>query len=179
MLAENISDSTTTRGDASDVSEDIADLLASISAPKSTGAPDPSMQDRGGGAINNRKHHRHPVRWRIALVNKGDGKNDIYHGRTYDVSMSGINVLLEHNVFFTSEVVVLLAIPPTLPGQKETIVEIQCNIMHTVLDSEHKQFRLGMKFVQFKRDGKRILSDILSKRHIPKSEPSPYVAMQA
>jgi hypothetical protein len=70
-----------------------------------------------------------------------------------------------------SEVVILLAIPPVHMGQKETIVEIQCRMAYTVLDSEQSQFRIGIRFLHFKGEGKRILSDILSKRAIPKSGP--------
>jgi hypothetical protein len=171
-------------GDTFDLSQDIADILASFSSPKSTGTP--SQENNAGsneggsgfqkkrassssGDANSRKYYRHPVRWRVAIVNKSGGKNDIYHGRTFDVSMSGISILLERNMTFTSEVVVLLAIPPIHQGLKETIVEIQCNLTHSVLDSVHSQFRLGMKYIQFKGEGKKILSEVLSKRHIPKS----------
>ena len=126
------------------------------------------------GDLGKRKHYRHPLHWRVAIVNKSGKQNDIYHGRTHDLSLSGASVLIESNVFFTSEIVLLLAVPPMQQGHKETILEIQCSVMHTVLDSEHSQFRLGMKFMQFKGDGKQILSDILSKRHIPKQEANPY-----
>ena len=176
-----------------DLSQDIADILASFAQPKSTVASNQprnvresnEYDDSDGDVfqkrrillndqINKRAYFRHPVRWRVAIVNKSSGKHEIFHGRTHDVSMFGISILLERNVIFTSEVVVLLAIPPMHQGLKETIVEIQCNLTHSVLDSEHNLFRLGMKFVHFKRDGQRILSDTLSKRHIPKPEPNPY-----
>jgi len=119
----------------------------------------------------NRKHYRHPIHWRIALVHKNGDKNDIYHGRTHDLSMWGASILVDNNIFVMSEVVILLAIPALHMGQKETIVEIQCRMAYTVLDSEQSQFRIGMRFLHFKGEGKRILSDILSKRVIPKSEP--------
>lgn len=126
------------------------------------------------GDLGKRKHYRHPLHWRVAIVNKSGGKNDIYHGRTHDLSLSGASILIEHNVFFTSEIIVLLAVPPMHQGQKETILEIQCSVMHTVLDSAQSQFRLGMRFIHFKGNGKQILSDILSKRHVPKQEANPY-----
>jgi len=84
--------------------------------------------------------------------------------------MWGASILVERNIFVMSEVVILLAIPPLHMGQKETIIEIQCSMVYTVLDSEESQFRIGMRFLNFKGEGKRILSDILSKRLIPKSE---------
>ena len=164
-----------------DLSDELADLLASISPKKSANAAgnaaSNAAESRGSGELTRRKRYRHPVRWRVAIVNKDGDRNDIYHGRTYDVSLSGISVLLDRNMLFTSEVVLLLAIPPMHQGQKETIIEIQCRLTHTVLDSEHSQFRLGMKFIHFKGDGQRILSDILSKRHIPKQAHSFYTSI--
>ncbi len=147
---------------ANDFPEDIASLLGASLAE----APSQSAQERMGR--DRRKHYRHHVHWRVAIVNKNSGKNEIYHGRTHNVSTSGVSILADHNIFFTTEVVILLAIPPMHQGMKETILEIQCSPTHSVLDSEHGQFRLGMKFSHFKDDGKRILSDILSKRVIPK-----------
>ena len=134
----------------------------------------PSRRPSASGEHGRRKHYRHPLRWRVAVVNKSGGQHDIYHGRTHDISLSGASIMLERNVFFTAEVVILLAIPPMHQGQRETILEIQCNVMHTVMDSASGLFRLGMKFVHFKGEGKQVLHDILSKRHIPKQDTKPY-----
>lgn len=114
--------------------------------------------------LSNREYYRHPLHWRVAIV-----KNGIYHGRTHDLSLTGINILIGRNIFFTSDVIILLSIPPMhYQEKKTTTVEIQCSVLHTVLDSVHSEFRLGMKFTHFRRDGKRILSDILSKQLITK-----------
>lgn len=129
---------------------------------------------RGAGSSEHRKHYRHPIHWRIAVVHKNGDKNDIYHGRTHDLSMWGASIHVDHNIFVMSDVVMLLAIPPLHTGQKETIIEIQCRMVYTVLDSEESRFRIGIRFHQFKGDGKRILSDILAKRAIPKSESKTY-----
>lgn len=171
MPENNNIDSAIEGGNAFDLSHDISGILESFSLKESTALPRLIRQNQGSGDLGRRAHFRHPVRWRVAIVIKSAGTHQIYHGRTYDVSMSGMSVLLERNILFTSKVVVLLAIPPMHPGQKETIVEIQSSMMHTVLDPVHNQFRLGMKFIHFKGDGQKILSGILSKRHIPRHEP--------
>jgi c-di-GMP-binding flagellar brake protein YcgR len=121
-------------------------------------------------SAEHRRLYRYPVHWRIALVHKNGDKNDIYHGRTHDLSAGGASVFVDHNIFVMSEVVLLLAIPPLHPGQKETLIEIDCRMAYTILDSEQSRFRIGLRFLHFKGEGKRILSDILSKRVIPKSE---------
>lgn len=125
---------------------------------------------RGAGGSEKRKHCRHPIHWRIAVVHKNGGKNDIYHGQTNDLSMWGASILVDHNIFVMSDVVLLLAIPPYHMGQRETIVEIQCRMVYTVLDSEHGRFRIGLRFKQFKGQGKRALTEILTKREISKQE---------
>lgn len=167
MLGHNNTDSAIEKGGGFDLSHDISGILESFSLKKSTAAPRQPRQNPGSADLGRRAHFRHPVRWRVAIVNNSGGTHQIYHGRTYDMSMSGISILLEHNVIFTSKVVVLVAIPPMHPGQKEIIVEVQSSLMHTVLDPVHNQFRLGMRFINFKGDGQKILSDILSKRYIP------------
>ena len=129
---------------------------------------------RGPGGIEHRKHYRHPIHWRIAMVHKNGSRNDIYHGHTNDLSMWGASILVDHNIFVMSDVVLLLAIPPQHAGQKETIVEIQCRMVYTVLDSEHGRFRIGIRFRHFKGEGKRTLSNVLAKRAIPKPEQKHY-----
>ncbi len=174
MLNNKITASKTAGSDSYGFSEDLDDLLASVSlSPEPAGSPNQIWQFQTGGDTTKRKHHRHPVCWRVAIVNKRSNKNEIYHGRTQNVSLSGISILTDHNVFFTSEVVILLAIPPVYQGQKESIVEIQCRGVYTVLDSVSGQFRIGMKLDQFKGDGKRILSDVLSMRFIREKETAP------
>ena len=129
------------------------------------------------GTPEGRKHYRHPIHWRIALIHKVDDKNVTYHGRTHDLSVSGASILVDQNIFVMSEVLILLAIPPLHAGQRETLIEIQCSMAYTVLDSEQGRFRIGLRFLHFKGEGKRILTDILSKRVLPKSEQKSYIVM--
>ena len=135
-----------------------------------TGQPVPQGKN-AAKSVDHRKGYRHPMHWRIALVYDNGGKNDIYHGRTHDVSVTGASIYVDHNIFL-SEVVMLLAVPPQNIGHKETIIEIKCRMIYTVLDAEQRRFRIGIRFLHFKGDGKKILTDILSQRVIPKA-PSP------
>jgi len=128
-----------------------------------------SQRKRLKGSIDHRKHYRHPIHWRIALIHKNIDKNETYHGVTHNLSVSGASILVDRNIFVTAEVVILLAIPPLHVGQKETILEIQSSMAYTVLDAEENRFRIGLHFLHFKGEGKRILNDILSKRALPKT----------
>lgn len=129
---------------------------------------------RSARSVENRKHYRHPIHWRVAIIHKNGDQNEIYHGRTHDLSLGGASVFVDHNIFMDTKVLMLLAIPPNLPGQKEIIIEAECRMAHTVFDSGKGRFRIGMRFLGFKGAGKKILSYILSKRVIPESDSRPY-----
>ncbi len=115
---------------------------------------------------DDREHVRYPVHWRAAIVHKNVERNDIFHGHTCDLSVSGASVFLHHNIF-RPEVVMLLAVPPLHAGQKETIIEIYCHMAYTVLDSDQSLFRIGLRFMSFKGNGENTLTKNLSKRAIP------------
>ena len=131
----------------------------------------PASQAAAQKTAENREHIRHPVHWRAAIIHKNMDRNDIFHGRTHDLSVSGASVFIHHNIF-RPEVVMLLAVPPLHAGQKETIIEIHCHMAYTVLDSEQSQFRVGLRFLSFKGDGRNILAKILSTRVVPGQEDS-------
>jgi ATP-binding cassette subfamily F protein uup len=113
-----------------------------------------------------REHVRHLCRWRIAIIYENAGKNDIFHGRTADLSSRGATVFVHHNIFRAEAVTMLLAVPPLNAGQRETIVEIRCRMTETILDSEHSLFRIGLYFESFKGNGMNILNSILNNRTV-------------
>jgi ATP-binding cassette subfamily F protein uup len=132
----------------------------------------PTSRSPAKKSAEHRRHARHPCHWRVAIIHKNVDRNDIFHGRTNDLSVSGASVFLHHNIF-RPEVVMLLAVPPLHTGQKETIIEIQCRMVYTVLDAEQSQFRVGLHFHSFKGDGKNILTTILDNRVIPGRKENP------
>lgn len=113
-----------------------------------------------------REHVRHLCRWRIAIIYENAGKNDIFHGRTADLSSRGATVFVHHNIFRSESVTMLLAVPPLNAGQRETIIEIRCRMTETILDSEHSLFRIGLYFESFKGNGMNILNSILNSRNV-------------
>lgn len=111
-----------------------------------------------------REQIRHLCRWRIAIIHENSGKNDIFHGRTADLSSRGATVFIHHNIFRSDAVTMLLAVPPHNSGQRETIIEIRCRMTNTILDSEQSLFRIGLYFESFKGNGREILNSILDSR---------------
>lgn len=115
-----------------------------------------------------RKIRRHPVHWRVAIIRKTHGKTDIYHGRTHDISVSGASVHADQNIYLEDTVVMLLALPPQFPGLKEQLIEINCRMQYTVISDG--RFRIGIQFLDFKGEGRALLSEYLSQRVIPEEK---------
>ena len=95
---------------------------------------------------------RYAVHWKIGILYEKDGKREIFHGRTFEVSASGSSFLSQHNIFKDGNVKVLLALPWYRDNQQEKVIEIEARIIHTILSSENQSFRTGLQFISFKDD---------------------------
>lgn len=111
-----------------------------------------------------RKHIRYRVHWPVAVVHERDGRSEIFHGRTHDLSVNGASIYADHNIFTEEPVTVLLAMPPLSADQREIILEIHSRMAYTVLAANHHQFRIGLHFVRFKENGRTLLANNLSQR---------------
>lgn len=117
-----------------------------------------------------RQRARYPLHLRVAVVyhqHADAATRPRYHGTTSDLSLEGLSVLVEHNVFHEGEVTVLLALPPLHPGIPQKVIEATAKMMYTVLSGEHDAFRIGMVFKRFKRNGKQLLETAISERFPP------------
>ncbi len=118
-------------------------------------------------ASDKRKETRYPLHLRVAVVyhqHEDAATRPRYHGRTSDISMQGLSVLVEENVFHEGEVTVLLALPPVHPGIPQKIIEATAKMMYTVLSGEFDAFRIGLVFRSFKRNGRDLLDTALTER---------------
>jgi hypothetical protein len=122
------------------------------------------VDENESNAAELRKHPRYRVHWRVAIVHGADGKHEIFHGRTHDLSMNGSSVYSDHNIFVEEPVTVLLAMPPLTPDQGEKIIEVSSRMVYTILAANHHQFRIGLHFLHFKADGQKLLADNLANR---------------
>ena len=87
-----------------------------------------------------------------------------YHGVTNDISMFGVSVVVDYNIFNIGEVTVLLAVPPEHVGGPQYVIEATAKMVYTVHSSEHHAFRIGMLFKGFKKDGEELLRSTLARR---------------
>ena len=111
-----------------------------------------------------REDPRYPFHWPVAIVFDSTDKQETYHGRTHEVSISGCSLLTEHNVFTEHQVTLLLSLPTEHPGGQRRLIEIKAQMVYTVLSSGHKKFRCGIKFQKFKDGGHAKLADIIYQR---------------
>lgn len=113
-----------------------------------------------------RDDRRYPLKFKVAMVyhqHEDTATRPTYHGVTNDISMTGLSIVLDHNIFNEGEVTVLLAIPPEHPGGAQKIIEATAKMVYTVHSSDHDAFRIGLWFCDFKRNGKELLANALTR----------------
>ena len=129
--------------------------------PQAEAAPPPEAQRRAD--------QRFRVRWKTGVV-LGDGPSrKVIVMRTVDISLGGMAVLCNDKVPPADQYTVLVVMPPLQSNAKETIVEIRGKIVYSVLDTSKDCFRLGVRFLEFKKDGHKLIKERLDKHHVPVS----------
>lgn len=116
-----------------------------------------------------REDRRFPLRLRVAVVyhrHRDEATRPTYHGYTNELSVSGLSVIVDHNVFSEDEVTVLLAIPPEHHGVPKKVVEATVQMIYTVYSPDHDAFRIGMAFKDFKEDGPQLLTEYVQRRMV-------------
>ena len=114
-----------------------------------------------------RKSLRYPLHFQAAVVyhqHKDAATRPTFHGRTGDLSIAGASLVLDHNVFHSDDVTILLAVPAVHPGESKRIIEITAKMVYTVFSPPHDAFRIGLAFQQFKGTSKSLLETILEQR---------------
>jgi len=110
------------------------------------------------------------MHWKVAIVYDHGDKRPTFHGVTCDISLTGVSILTEHNIFTEEQVTLLLALPPRHHGQPKKVIEIRSAMVYTVHSAGHDMFRIGLSFLHFRDDGRKLLETALGERIIAKSE---------
>lgn len=108
-----------------------------------------------------RGDERYHVRWKIALVFDQQEQRHPLQGRTIDLSLTGTAMHTNSDTFTTSPVILLLAPPPLLFGQRQKIIEINARQVYSVYSGASSCFRLGFQFINYKDDGLQVLQEML------------------
>ena len=148
--------------DESDLVTDFdIDELAEDLVPVAETAPPPEAQRR--------TDQRFRVRWKTGFVIGEGAKRKIFVMRTNDISLGGMSVLAPEKVPPQENYKILIVMPALQMSSKEVILELEGKVMYAVLDTAQGCFRLGVKFNQFKNDGRELLKKRLEKHHTPTS----------
>lgn len=103
-----------------------------------------------------RGERRAPLHLRTALVyhqHPDAASRPTFHGISHDVSMSGLSLIVDYNIFTEDEVTVLIALPPKEADGAKKIVEVTARMIYTVYTSQYMAFRVSLGFLEFHRDG--------------------------
>lgn len=99
---------------------------------------------------------------------EGRPARPMFHGKTQDIGMSGLSMIVDYNVFQEGEVAVVLALPPACAGASRKVVMSTAEMSYAIHSSKLDAFKIGLAFRKFRGDGKELLEAVL--RHALKDE---------
>ena len=137
---------------ASNLSQDIADLLSA-----------PSPQETADAGEEQRRVPHYRVRWNAAVAT--DGQNTL-HGFINDISMEGASIYLDKRLLQVNATLHIL-IPSLSVTSEPHVITVSGNIMYVVHDSSQQLFRAAISFHRFHVESdKNHLEERLAKCHL-------------
>jgi len=104
------------------------------------------------------------LKLRLAVVypqRSGRPARPMFHGKTHDIGMSGLSLVVDYNVFEEGEVAVVLALPPEFTGAARKVITSAAEITYAIHSSKLDAFKIGFAFREFRGDGKALLEAVL------------------
>ena len=86
------------------------------------------------------------VKWRVDAFIDGQG---VYQGFVKDISLSGTDVFLDHNLQKVKFVKLRIYVPPLSKTSSPHVMEVSAKVRYTAYDSRESLFHTGVKFSQF------------------------------
>jgi hypothetical protein len=114
---------------------------------------------------------RGQVQLNLALIypqHAGRPARPMFQGRTRDLSLSGLSILVDYNIYEEGEVVVVLALPPAYAGAPRKVATSTAVMTHAIFSSKLNAYKIGLSFRKFRGNGKTLLAAAL--RRTPKEE---------
>jgi len=111
-----------------------------------------------------REGPRLSLKLRLAMIypQRGDRPaRPMFHGKTNDIGMSGLSMIVDYNVFQEGEVTVVLAMPPASAGAARKVVTATAEMTYAIHSSKLDAFKIGLTFREFRGDGKERLEAAL------------------
>ncbi len=111
-----------------------------------------------------RGHPRGRVEFNFALIypQRADRRaRPMFQGKTRDLSLSGLSIVVDYNIYEDDEVVVVLAVPPAYAGAPRKVATSTAVITHAMFSSKLNAFKIGLSFRKFRGNGKLLLAAAL------------------
>lgn len=121
-------------------------------------------------AHDDRRHeHRVPLKMDVSVVyhqHRNAATRPTYRGVTSDISMQGVSIVVDHNIFTDDDVTLLIGLVPEYSGGPRKIIEVIARMVYTVYSPQHYAFRVGIRFKEFKRNGRALLAANIEQRMV-------------
>lgn len=85
----------------------------------------------------------------------------MFHGRTHDIGMSGLSMVVDYNVFQEGEVTLVLALPLAHAGASGKVVTSTVEMSYAIHSSKVDAYKIGLTFRAFRGNGKALLEAAL------------------
>ena len=85
----------------------------------------------------------------------------MFHGKTHDIGMSGLSMVVDYNMFQEGEVTVVLALPLAHAGASRKVVTSTAEMTYAIHSSKLDAFKIGLAFREFRGNGKELLEAAL------------------
>lgn len=123
-----------------------------------------AQQSMPGKMQEQRTSERVRLRLRAVLVTDIDGTSQKLHGKTVDISGTGVSFVTTHNLSMPRTGTLYIMAGQGDSTHPATIIEAQCRLVVCVLASREGGFRLSLAFTKVAGDGQAILKRLLKDR---------------
>lgn len=116
-----------------------------------------------------RSELRVPLKMDVSVVyhqHKNAVTRPTYRGVTSDISIHGVSIVVDHNIFTDDDVTLLIGLVPESPNGPRKIIEVIARMVYTVYSPQHYAFRVGARFKEFKRNGRALLAANIEQRMV-------------
>ncbi len=111
-----------------------------------------------------REDPRSPLQLKLVVLYpqiEGRPARPMFHGKAHDISVSGLSLVVDYNVFQEGEVTVVMALPPAHDGAAPKVVTSTAEMSYAIHSSKLDAFKIGFTFHRFRGDGKALLEAAL------------------
>ena len=92
---------------------------------------------------------------------EGRPARPMFHGKTHDIGLSGLSMVVDYNVFQEGDVTVVLALPPARGATSRKVVTSTAEMTYAIHSSKLDAYKIGLTFREFRGDGKALLETVL------------------